>query len=781
MKMERLPIKFFSKREEDNWRVEGGGNNDLPSFVLRNWELNQRAEYLNHEFSSILDNIEWTERNNVPAVLEAKINQDALAKSHRGRINKLFSGNGKNNIIGLSDEKTVRVMISNQKTVSEIKKRFSQPNDYAYEISCIEEINKFNPTIVQSKESEDYKVKLINFQNYALNNALMNRFEKYLDQNRIEYQKTRYSSDLEIIKLKNTSPIAIDALLKSEVFDLTEEIIPMPKMYLELDSLETGVTFPVQSPNPYESYSIVGILDTGIEKNKYLADWIVGKESHYPENVITPSHGTKVASIITYGDILQGEEVVGNKHVRVFDATVFPDTNKETIDEDDLIRNIQEIVRNNCKEIKVWNLSVSIIREITPDKFSDFAIALDSLQDECNILICKSAGNCTNFALGEPIGHLHEGADSVRSLVVGSLAFSSEDGDIAKKNNPSPFSRIGPGPAYIVKPDLVHFGGNACLDSKGNIKETSNLTIGMGAKTIYSSGTSFSTPRIAALAAELTNDIKEDFDPLLIKALILHSCNYPAEINMPINERTKYTGFGKPATVNQILYNSPNEATLILRDTLAKGQCIDIKDFPMPDCLIKNGYYTGQIVATLVYDSILEPSQGFEYCQSNMNLKFGSYDEKKKRDTSQRSILNPVGKEGTKNVLLESFYSKRKQASNLDSDFALKERLLIQYGDKYYPVKKYAVDLSEVTDANREKYLTSDKQWFLYLDGVYRNFSELKASSNNFELNQEFCLIITLRDPMGKAEVYNGVTQKLDEYNFWHSNIKVDTNIVINT
>lgn len=201
----------------------------------------------------------------------------------------------------------------------------------------------------------------------------------------------------------------------------------------------------------------------------------------------------------------------------------------------------------------------------------------------------------------------------------------------------------------------------------------------------------------------------------------------------------------------------------------------------MPDCLIKNGYYTGQIVATLVYDSILEPSQGFEYCQSNMNLKFGSYDEKKKRDTSQRSILNPVGKEGTKNVLLESFYSKRKQASNLDSDFALKERLLIQYGDKYYPVKKYAVDLSEVTDANREKYLTSDKQWFLYLDGVYRNFSELKASSNNFELNQEFCLIITLRDPMGKAEVYNGVTQKLDEYNFWHSNIKVDTNIVINT
>jgi hypothetical protein len=777
--MERLPIKFFSKRDEDNMRVEGGGNNELPSFVLKNEDLAQRANQLAFDFNSIIDTVILSQKNNVPAVIEAKLNPDALAKSHREKINSLFSGNGENNVIGLTDEKTVKVMINNQKTVSEIKKHLSQPQKYAYEISCIEKIKKFNPRVIQSKKPEDYKVKLLNFQDYSLNNALRIRFERYLNQNNIEYKKTKYSSDLEIFKMKNTSSTMLDSLLKSEIFDLTEEIIPMPKISLELDNFAMDTMLQVQNPNPYESYSIVGVLDTGIENNKYLSPWIVGKDSHYPESVITPSHGTKVASIITYGDALQGEEVVGNKHVKVFDATVFPDKNKETIDEDDLIENIQEIVRKNCRDIKIWNLSISITKEISPDKFSDFAIALDSLQDECNVLICKSAGNCTNFAIGKPIGRLHEGADSVRSLVVGSLANSYEIGDIAEKNNPSPFSRIGPGPAYIVKPDLVHFGGNASITPNGQIKETGNLTIGMGERTVYSSGTSFSTPRIAALAAELTHYIKEDFDPLLIKGLLIHSCNYPAEIKMPINERTKYTGFGKPSMVNQILYNSPNEVTLILRDTLVKGQFIDIKDFPMPDCLIKNGYFTGQIIATLVYDSVLEASQGFEYCQSNMNLKFGSYDEKKKRDTSKRSILNPVGKDGSQNVLLESFYSKRKQASNTDSDFALKERLLIKYGDKYYPVKKYAADLSEVTDTNREKYLTADKHWFLYLDGVYRNFSELKAINNNYELSQEFCLIITLRDPEGKADVYNGVTQKLDEYNFWHSNIKVDTNVVV--
>ena len=44
--MERLPIKFFAKREEDNMRVEGGGNKTLPSFVLSGDELVKRNELL---------------------------------------------------------------------------------------------------------------------------------------------------------------------------------------------------------------------------------------------------------------------------------------------------------------------------------------------------------------------------------------------------------------------------------------------------------------------------------------------------------------------------------------------------------------------------------------------------------------------------------------------------------------------------------------------------------------------------------------------------------------
>lgn len=163
------------------------------------------------------------------------------------------------------------------------------------------------------------------------------------------------------------------------------------------------------------------------------------------------------------------KDICDSDNVMVFDATVFPDTRKERLDEEELIENIREIIKRKHKEIKIWNLSISITREISKSKFSDFAIALDEMQDEYNVLICKSAGNCTNFARNLPLGNLHEGEDSVRALVVGSVADNQEGVDISEPENSSPFSRKGPGPAYIIKPDIVHYGGNHFFFAKKEV------------------------------------------------------------------------------------------------------------------------------------------------------------------------------------------------------------------------------------------------------------------------------------------------------------------------
>lgn len=42
----RLPIKFFSKREEDKQRVEGNSNKELPRWVLSGDELQNKSNML---------------------------------------------------------------------------------------------------------------------------------------------------------------------------------------------------------------------------------------------------------------------------------------------------------------------------------------------------------------------------------------------------------------------------------------------------------------------------------------------------------------------------------------------------------------------------------------------------------------------------------------------------------------------------------------------------------------------------------------------------------------
>ncbi|KJR47343.1 putative serine protease [Desulfosporosinus sp. I2] len=133
------------------------------------------------------------------------------------------------------------------------------------------------------------------------------------------------------------------------------------------------------------------------------------------------------------------------------------------------------------------------------------------------------------------------------------------------------------------------------------------------------------------------------------------------------------------------------------------------------------------------------------------------------RDTTKPTIKNPIGRDGGQNLLASSMYTRRKPS--LNHEFHLSEKTLIQYGDKYYPNKKYAVDLSQATVANKENHLESPKKWYLKIEGVYRKYIEELAITEKKDLEQEFCLVITIRDPNGKKDVYTETTQLLDVNN----------------
>ena len=779
MENEKLPIKFFAPREVDELRIEGNKNPEKPKWVLQGEELKQRADCLQLSLDELEAEFSTRKSSPVPFSFIAKLQSDATAKSKREDITNLFQQKSFGGVVGLTDTNKLIVALNSLEELKEISNRIKdyESNDYA--ISCIEDFEEFVPYIVKEEKECNYKIKLVDYQNYEQNLAMRRLLEYVLNKEGIDYIKTDYSEEYYIYKLRNLTEKALDNLEKTDIFNALFSIEPMPKYMVSLDCLESDNDISIKQPEDEKEYITIGVLDNGIANIPHLSPWMDMKRwSPYPETSINPTHGTFVAGIALYGDECEGKNWVSHKGLKIFDATVFPDTTKEGLDEDELIANIKDAIRLYHDKVKIWNLSISITREVVDTKFSDFAIALDAIQDEYNVLICKSAGNCKNFTVNRPKGRIHEGADSVRSLVVGSIAHEKGRYDYAEVNDPSPFSRVGPGPEYLIKPEISHYGGNAGIDSSGKMVTSGVKSFSKDGELAQGVGTSFSTPRITALAAGIQQELNEEFDPLLLKALITHSASYPEGMSVPVTERTKQVGFGIPKSVPEIIYNSPYEATLILRDNLAKGDKIDIMEFPMPDCLIRNGFYTGQIIATLVYDPILDPSQGIEYCQSNLDVKFGSYDAKVERDTTKRHILNPVGRQGAQNLFLGNLFSKTKMKSKT-GDFALRERLQIQYNDKYYPVKKYAIDLSELTDKKRLDYLTADKKWFLFLQGVYRSHIEKLAQLESFQLSQEFCLILTIRDPLQKEKVYDEVSQKLDEYNFWHSNIKVSTDVTI--
>ena len=394
---ELLPIKFFSKREEDKQRVEGNSSRELPKWVLVGDELEARALHLSDRMDELIDGTKWESRT-VPIIVQASLIKDAHAKSHRRKIASVFETK-KNNILGVRDEGTLIVKVDALDDALEMQKRLQDVDNNAYGISGIDEIERFHPSVEYAEGQVNYKVKLFDFHDYSANQGNCMNFERLLHSKRVDYSRADYSRTLVIYKLRNLEAAELDDLLQSEQFELAEEIIPMPSFDITLDSLDSQIVVPVKYPDVDKKSTVVGVLDDGIKSVNHLCPWIYGKRiSAYPDSYVLSTHGTFVAGVITYGDELQKKEMTGSNNIKVFDGAVFPDMTKEHIEEDELIANIREVIGQKHQEIKVWNLSISGVREISDSKFSDFAMALDAIQDELNVLICKSAGNCTNFA-----------------------------------------------------------------------------------------------------------------------------------------------------------------------------------------------------------------------------------------------------------------------------------------------------------------------------------------------------------------------------------------------
>lgn len=762
-----LPITIFRQRKVDEERVEGMSSKDKPRWVLSGDKLADHSEML---ATALFDGYS-PERHNpeLPYVYEITLNQRDTAKSKRKPIVDMLNvegANGKPNVIGMHGSTGLLLSVRDDGQVKQLAQRMREYDRYDLPLSCIDSIERFRADVVANPNETVYKARLLDFGPDAQTYEQV--FERELHSLGISFERMSYAKDLRVYRL-HADAAQIRAIADGMASETLFFIRSMPRCVATLDGMMEPSAPQVIEPDTGIEYPIVGILDSGVEPIPQLAPWLYGRRlSTYIDADLDKRHGTFVAGVATYGDRVEGEDWVGGLPVRLLDGAILP-ADTYDVDEGVLQDSIRTIVGAMHEQIKVWNLSISFSEEVIDDKFSELGIALDDIQDEYGVLICKSAGNCDIVPDGEK-GRIFAGADSVRALTVGSATHKKGRFDIAKVGEPSPFSRKGPGPQYIIKPEVSSYGGNAGVTPTGYVR-TEVHSFDVDGNRAGAVGTSFSTPRISSLAANLQLALDGDFDPLLIKALIVHSATFPGDSLVPNVEKMQEMGFGIPAPLQGILSDDESSATLILRGNLPKGEKIEINDFPMPSSLVKDGYCTGQIILTAAFAPLRASQEGAEYCQSDIEVKFGTYDSKKPRDTTVPGILNPIGRKGGENLLKPGLYSAPRLKAK-DDEFSRREKMLIKYRGKYAPMKKYALDLADLTKKNREK-VAADRLWYLELKGTYRDKIEREALAKQTPLSQEYCVIITIRDPTGEAPVYNEVPQLLDQHGFWHQNVQL--------
>lgn len=750
--------------------TEGGGSSSLPQWVTEE-AIERNIAHVSGQLVQF-GNM-FNEERTLPLLTTVSIHDSATAKSHRSDIRSVLEANGKRNVIGVPSLGKLLVKIDNTRDLVEISRHFSNGANISKSrrkgLSAIQDIEKYTADVEAGICPEDrLKIQLVDYQNSEYNHQSLIQLRTLCSRTGVKLQELNYAGSLRLFALENVSKEALKAIA---TMDSVLYVRKMPTIVFEAAPEPDNSVIEVLKPVDGVDYPVVGLLDTGISPHtEYLTPWMYGAEDNnagFVAEDINRQHGTAVASVLNYGDFLEQKDYTQCAPSRIQSCIINTSRDRAILYENDLVMNIQNAVSSH-PEIKIWNLSQGTELEISDSKYSDLAIALDSIQQTNRVLICKSAGNARVNDVQNPSLRITSGADSLLSLVVGSIAHKKQTDNDAEVNDRSPFSRIGPGVENCVKPDLVHYGGN--LDTH------LSLFSEWGRQFSLNSGTSFSTPRVTALAANLNTQIGGVCNPLLLKALLIHHAEYPSNINKTADILRKEMGFGLPKVLSEMLNNDEDECTMVFSHHLEKGKDILSLDFPFPQSLVSdNGFYEGYITLTLAVNPMLDANQGIEYCQSQVDVLLETYSEVRHVQLGQ-GIMRNSNRMSTDsiNILKADLYSAKARKLN-----SAKERILIEHGYKYQPIKKYHVNLSDMKKSKKEKALTSNKRWALKIEGLYREAAEVSALRDGIELSQDVIVVVTIRDIKRRGIVYKECMQLLEQRGFVHNDVTIDNRINI--
>lgn len=581
---------------------------------------------------------------------------------------------------------------------------------------------------VKIKDSNFYwvDIELWHLGNLSLCRQKIDEIKKFISENKGKVTDDYIGNSIIVLRASVSGHLLKKLLninyIREVDFPAQPSFNPFELAPLTIDSFPPALSPPSDSPG-------VCIIDSGIMPGHPLLAPAIGEAVSFPPELGEPNdlngHGTKVAGIALYEDVLKCIEAKEfAPKAFLYSARVTNENN--TFDNEKLITTqIRNAIKyfNSTYGCRIFNISLGdSIRPYQGGKQYVWAAVLDEIARELDVLIIVSAGNyyydmhhseLENILndypkyLFEKEARIIDPASSAIAVTVGSICI--EGGPtinivapgkgahlrtIGKHNLPSPFTRTGPGVQNSIKPELCEYGGNQLYDGlTKRIREDRGLSIVTTSKDIPNQlfttdvGTSFAAPVVACKAAQILRSIGYDISANLLRALLIHSAEYPNGIEDCFkDEEILYCyGYGVP-NVNRVLESSDNRVTLFAEASIELDK-FHIYEVPIPR-QFNSVYGKKKITVTLAFDPPTRHTRN-DYLGLNMSFRLirgKSLDEVVNAFLPKKQVANGFSPQIPKANNCDMYPTPhwREKGTVQKAVFSAKKKL--EYGDTYYLV-----------------------------------------------------------------------------------------------
>ena len=444
------------------------------------------------------------------------------------------------------------------------------------------------------------------------------------------------------------------AMRDVRIVDLPPRFAPtFEPLQVELGHLDPVTASPPDAPG-------VVVLDSGIEAGHPLLAPAVGEAvsalpGKGPED--EHGHGTAVVGIALYGDVARSIEAGSfTPRLRIFSGRILD----EQAESDRFVENaVSELVQyfHEHYGCRVFNLSFGDERKVyAGGHVRGLAATLDELAHRLQVLFVVSTGNFRDPEQriqdwrGEYPGYLLEEdtrlldpAPALNALTVGSLArrdkplaalrYPSDVNHqpVARRDQPSPFTRRGPGPLGAVKPELVAYGGNLSVDLRQSAAAYNRARDGLGEITLArfesgrlfgeERGTSMAAPQVAHLAGLLLARYPR-LSAAALRAVLLAHARVPRATQdlLPGQDAAlrRLVGYGMPDE-EAALFSLEERVTLLAQDEIG-GETHHFYELPLPEDFLSERGRERRITVALAHAPPVRTSR-LSYRASKLSFK----------------------------------------------------------------------------------------------------------------------------------------------------------------